>query len=92
MPRRESSLTQLVSALRPIQRTDGFLGYVQKVGDRPESSQSVNYESTADFGVGAFLLAGAELTTTAAPAAFSAPGSPARRSGRPLRPAGRPQW
>ncbi|MEI8407283.1 MULTISPECIES: glycoside hydrolase family 88 protein [unclassified Kribbella] len=40
---------------------DGFLGYVQKVGDRPESSQPVTYESTADFGVGAFLLAGAEL-------------------------------
>ncbi|MFE0106874.1 glycoside hydrolase family 88 protein [Streptomyces sp. NPDC059009] len=40
---------------------DGFLGYVQKVGDRPESSQPVTYESTADFGVGAFLLAGTEL-------------------------------
>ncbi|WBQ05901.1 glycoside hydrolase family 88 protein [Kribbella sp. CA-293567] len=40
---------------------DGFLGYVQKVGDRPESSQPVNYQSTADFGVGAFLLAGSEL-------------------------------
>ncbi|WP_327238053.1 glycoside hydrolase family 88 protein [Streptomyces sp. NBC_01317] len=40
---------------------DGFLGYVQKVGDRPESSQPVTYDSTADFGVGAFLLAGSEL-------------------------------
>ncbi|MEV1008465.1 glycoside hydrolase family 88 protein [Streptomyces sp. NPDC049881] len=40
---------------------DGFLGYVQNVGDRPESSQPVTYESTADFGVGAFLLAGTEL-------------------------------
>jgi len=40
---------------------NGFLGYVQKVGDRPESSQPVNYNSTADFGVGAFLLAGSEL-------------------------------
>ncbi|MET9480736.1 glycoside hydrolase family 88 protein [Streptomyces sp. NPDC006638] len=40
---------------------DGFLGYVQKVGDRPESSQPVTYGSTADFGVGAFLLAGSEL-------------------------------
>lgn len=40
---------------------DGFLGFVQKVGDRPESSQPVTYESTADFGVGAFLLAGSEL-------------------------------
>ncbi|MGV9703577.1 glycoside hydrolase family 88 protein [Streptomyces sp. NPDC003483] len=40
---------------------DGFLGYVQNVGDRPESSQPVTYDSTADFGVGAFLLAGTEL-------------------------------
>jgi rhamnogalacturonyl hydrolase YesR len=45
------------TALHP----DGFLGYVQKVGDRPESSQPITYESTADFGVGAFLLAGSEL-------------------------------
>ncbi|GAA2091724.1 glycoside hydrolase family 88 protein [Streptomyces albiaxialis] len=40
---------------------DGFLGYVQGVGDRPESSQPVTYGTTADFGVGAFLLAGTEL-------------------------------
>ncbi|MFI1620747.1 glycoside hydrolase family 88 protein [Streptomyces lydicus] len=40
---------------------DGFLGYVQNVGDRPESSQPVTRDSTADFGVGAFLLAGTEL-------------------------------
>ena len=40
---------------------DGFLGYVQKVGDRPESSQPVTYDTTADFGVGAFLLAGTEV-------------------------------
>lgn len=44
---------------------DGFLGYVQKVGDRPESSQPVTYDSTADFGVGAFLLAGSELAELA---------------------------
>ncbi|GHJ39362.1 glycoside hydrolase family 88 protein [Streptomyces sp. TS71-3] len=41
--------------------SDGFLGYVQGVGDRPDSSQPVTYDSTADFGVGGFLLAGAEL-------------------------------
>jgi rhamnogalacturonyl hydrolase YesR len=41
--------------------SDGFLGYVQGVGDRPESSQPITYNSTADFGVGGFLLAGAEL-------------------------------
>ncbi|MEV1024217.1 glycoside hydrolase family 88 protein [Streptomyces sp. NPDC050264] len=44
---------------------DGFLGYVQKVGDRPESSQPVTYDSTADFGVGGFLLAGTELAALA---------------------------
>ncbi|XES01220.1 glycoside hydrolase family 88 protein [Streptomyces sp. S1D4-11] len=46
---------------------DGFLGYVQNVGDRPESSQPVTYDSTANFGVGAFLLAGAELARLAGP-------------------------
>lgn len=40
---------------------DGFLGYVQDVGDRPESGRPVTYDSTADFGVGAFLLAGTEV-------------------------------
>ncbi|RCH70065.1 glycosyl hydrolase family 88 [Streptomyces sp. SDr-06] len=40
---------------------DGFLGYVQGVGDRPDSSQPVTYDTTADFGVGGFLLAGTEL-------------------------------
>lgn len=44
---------------------DGFLGYVQNVGDRPESSQPITYDSTADFGVGAFLLAGTELARLA---------------------------
>ncbi|WP_206686267.1 glycoside hydrolase family 88 protein [Kribbella qitaiheensis] len=39
----------------------GFLGYVQKVGDGPESSQPITYDSTADFGVGACLRAGSEL-------------------------------
>jgi rhamnogalacturonyl hydrolase YesR len=45
--------------------SDGFLGYVQNVGDRPESSQPVTYNSTADFGVGAFLLAGVEVAALA---------------------------
>ncbi len=44
---------------------DGFLGYVQGTGDRPESGQPVGYGSTADFGVGAFLLAGTELALLA---------------------------
>ncbi|MBU1072277.1 glycoside hydrolase family 88 protein, partial [bacterium] len=40
---------------------DGFLGYVQDVGGEPASSQPVTCDCTADFGVGAFLLAGSEL-------------------------------
>ena len=44
---------------------DGTLGYVQKVGDRPDSSQPVTYDSTADFGVGGFLLGGTELAALA---------------------------
>ncbi|MFE7121192.1 glycoside hydrolase family 88 protein [Streptomyces sp. NPDC057654] len=44
---------------------DGFLGYVQGAGDRPESGQPVGHGSTADFGVGAFLLAGTELALLA---------------------------
>jgi unsaturated rhamnogalacturonyl hydrolase len=39
----------------------GKLGYVQQVGKEPASSQPVTYESTADFGVGAFLLAGTQV-------------------------------
>lgn len=45
---------------------DGFLGLVQNVGDRPERSQPVTHDSTADFGVGALLLAGTELATLGA--------------------------
>ena len=40
---------------------DGKLGFVQNVGKEPASSQPVTYETTADFGVGAFLLAGSEV-------------------------------
>lgn len=39
----------------------GQLGYVQDVGEAPDSSQPVTYDSTADFGVGAFLLAGSQV-------------------------------
>ncbi|MGW1376447.1 glycoside hydrolase family 88 protein [Streptomyces sp. NPDC002446] len=53
--------TMAGTAVRP----DGFLGYVQNVGDRPESGQPVTHDSTADFGVGAFLLAGTELAALA---------------------------
>jgi rhamnogalacturonyl hydrolase YesR len=44
---------------------DGFLGYVQGVGSNPASSQPVTYYTTADFGVGAFLLAGSEVAKLA---------------------------
>ena len=54
---------------------DGTLGYVQKVGDRPDSSQPVTYDSTADFGVGGFLLGGTELAALAAPGSSGTPAS-----------------
>jgi unsaturated rhamnogalacturonyl hydrolase len=40
---------------------DGYLGFIQGVGYEPGSSQPVNYDTTSDFGVGVFLLAGSEL-------------------------------
>jgi unsaturated rhamnogalacturonyl hydrolase len=39
----------------------GKLGYVQGVGKEPVPSQQVTYESSADFGVGVFILAGSEV-------------------------------
>jgi rhamnogalacturonyl hydrolase YesR len=44
---------------------DGFLGYVQGVGYAPESSQPVSASTTADFGVGGFLLAATETAKLA---------------------------
>jgi Predicted unsaturated glucuronyl hydrolase involved in regulation of bacterial surface properties, and related proteins len=57
-------------------QTNGFLGYVQGVGSSPASSQPVTVSSTADFGVGAFLLAGSEVVKLAtgempAPSSFT---------------------
>lgn len=46
-------------------QSNGFLSYVQGVGSNPSSSQPVTVNSTADFGVGAFLLAGSELVKLA---------------------------
>lgn len=43
-------------------RADGKLGYVQPIGERAIPGQTINEESTADFGVGAFLLAASEMT------------------------------
>lgn len=42
-------------------REDGQLGYVQPIGERAIPGQVVDAESTANFGVGAFLLAAAEM-------------------------------
>jgi unsaturated rhamnogalacturonyl hydrolase len=47
-------------------QSSGFLGYVQGVADSPSSSQPVTVTSTADFGVGAFLLASSEFSKLAA--------------------------
>lgn len=40
---------------------DGKLGYVQPIGERAIPGQVVDKNSTADFGVGAFLLAASEM-------------------------------
>lgn len=40
---------------------DGRLGYVQGVGESPRSAQPVTFDSTTDFGVGVFLLAGSQV-------------------------------
>jgi rhamnogalacturonyl hydrolase YesR len=45
------------TALQP----DGKLGYVQPIGERAIPGQVVDQNATASFGVGAFLLAAAEL-------------------------------
>ncbi|MFW9596942.1 MAG: glycoside hydrolase family 88 protein [Paludibacter sp.] len=44
-------------ALQP----DGRIGYVQPIGEKAIPGQVVNMDSTANFGVGAFLLASAEM-------------------------------
>ncbi len=45
------------TALQP----DGKIGYVQPIGERAIPGQVVNKDSTAGFGVGAFLLAATEM-------------------------------
>lgn len=40
---------------------DGTVGYVQPIGERADQHKNVNERSTADFGVGAFLLAASEM-------------------------------
>jgi unsaturated rhamnogalacturonyl hydrolase len=43
-------------------QADGKLGYVQPIGERAIPGQVVDQDSTAPFGVGAFLLAASEMT------------------------------
>lgn len=50
------------TALQP----DGRVGYVQPIGERAIPGQTVDAQSTANFGVGAFLLAAAEAYRYAA--------------------------
>jgi len=50
-------------ALQP----DGRVGYVQPIGERAIPGQVVNQESTAPFGVGAFLLAATEVARMVSP-------------------------
>jgi unsaturated rhamnogalacturonyl hydrolase len=52
------AVTKAWGALITSVHPDGKLGYVQNVGSGPIAA---NYESTNTYGVGAFLLAGAEL-------------------------------
>ncbi len=42
-------------------QADGALGYVQPIGEKAIPGQVVDKNSTADFGVGAFLLAASEM-------------------------------
>ena len=40
---------------------EGRVGYVQPIGERADQHKNVGPETTADFGVGAFLLAASEM-------------------------------
>ena len=41
-------------------QNDGSVGYVQPIGERADQHKNVGPQTTADFGVGAFLLAATE--------------------------------
>jgi rhamnogalacturonyl hydrolase YesR len=47
----------LATAVHP----DGFLGFIQREGYAPQSAQPVTTDTTADFGVGGFILAASEI-------------------------------
>jgi unsaturated rhamnogalacturonyl hydrolase len=50
--------------LKDCVHPNGFLGYVQGTGKEPKDGQPLSYDKVPnfdDFGVGCFLLAGAEV-------------------------------
>lgn len=47
--------------VRKAVHADGKLGFVQGVGESPWAPAQVSYETTSNFGVGVFLLAGSEV-------------------------------
>lgn len=53
-PAAKKAWAAIASSVHP----DGMLGFVQQIGESPDA---VNAESTETYGVGAFLLAGAQL-------------------------------
>jgi rhamnogalacturonyl hydrolase YesR len=42
-------------------QTNGLVGYVQPIGERADQHKNVGPNTTADFGVGAFLLCASEM-------------------------------
>ena len=54
---------------------DGKVGYVQPIGERADQHRNVGPETTADFGVGAFLLAASEMAMYAESKSSFTPGA-----------------
>jgi unsaturated rhamnogalacturonyl hydrolase len=54
---------------------NGLVGYVQPIGERADQHRNVGPETTADFGVGAFLLAASEMVKYASAKSSFTPGS-----------------
>jgi rhamnogalacturonyl hydrolase YesR len=61
---------QAWTAMASTVHSNGFLGYVQGTGKQPSDGQPVTFDSVPnfeDFGLGSFLLGGAEVWKLAAP-------------------------
>jgi rhamnogalacturonyl hydrolase YesR/beta-glucanase (GH16 family) len=54
---------------------NGLVGYVQPIGERADQHRNVGPETTADFGVGAFLLAASEMVKYASAKNSFTPGA-----------------